>query len=154
MFKCLQTRKIEIRRTLYSVFLLNFSIILTGCSVSNYAGMYGDEYHRGFHYHPGYFYKNYSPIYNYQNNSTTNHVRQNIKNSINITGTSHYNIDVQETRSYYIDEPLLVTPYAMDATVRQVNVVERKRFSVPLCRTVVQAVSAAYYDSFQYVSCQ
>jgi hypothetical protein len=125
---------------------------LTGCGTYYHHSSGGEihEVHR--HYNPiyrifpGYINNNnyYAPRY-YNN--------QRINNSINISGNQHHDFEITQSRVFYVDTNGSDFRDAIDGTINQVVLEEKKRVRVPVCRSVIQSVNAVDYNSFQYVNC-
>lgn len=108
------------------------------------------EVHR--HYHPVYrFFPGYINHNNYY--SPRNYNNQRINNSINISGNQYRDVEITQSRVFYVDSSPSDFKNAIDGTINQVVLEDKKRFRVPVCRSVIQSVNAVNYNSFQYVSC-
>ena len=129
-----------------------FIFILAGCG-THYHHSSSKEIHEVHRYYspmerifPGIINHNnhYSPRY-YNN--------QRINNSINISGSQYRDVEISQSRVYYVDTTASEFKGAVDGTVNQVVLEDKKRFRIPVCRSVIQSVNAVNYSSFQYVNC-
>ena len=134
------------------VFLPLCIFALSGCGTyyHHYSNKETHEVHRYYgpieRVFPGIINHNnyYSPRYQYN---------QRINNSINISGNQYRDVEVSQSRVFYVDTSASDFKGAIDGTVNQVVLEDKKRFRVPVCRSVIQSVNAVNYSSFQYVNC-
>jgi hypothetical protein len=80
-------------------------------------------------------------------------LKQNINNSINISGNSSYEVEVPTSKVYFVDNDFYGLMRATDGTINQTVIEERRKFKIPVCQTAIQSVQASNYNSFQYTSC-
>jgi hypothetical protein len=146
-----EVKKISTRLKLMVAMPLSM-FFLTGCG-TYYHHTSNKEIHEMHNYYtpihrifPGYINQNnhYSPRY-YNN--------QRINNSINISGNQYHEVEVTQSRVYHIDTSASEFKNGIDGTIAEVMMEEKKRFRVPVCRTVIQRVNAVDYNSFQYINC-
>jgi hypothetical protein len=143
----------KISATLKMAVVLPLSIFtLSGC---------GTYYHHYSHRETHEVNRYYSPIERIfpgiinNNNyySPRYHNNQRINNSINISGSQYRDVEISQSRVFYADASVSDFKGAIDGTINQVVLEDKKRFRVPVCRSVIQSVNAVNYSSFQFVNC-
>ena len=137
-----------------AVFLALVTFSIAGCGVIGKKSAQVPDYNGVVLAHSYYGNQIYPYYSNPVSNSFLSRVKQGFSSFIGLGSVSHYDVVVQQSRAFYLDEPLFVVPHGIDGTVRQINVTERNSGRVPVCRTVIQSVSGPYHNSFQYVGCQ
>jgi hypothetical protein len=139
---------------LKTVVLISVSLFtLSGCGVYHHSNFLPVDTGRQNIYMP--YYYQYIPDRN-QNiyyNSPRNYLRQNINNSINISGNSSREVEVSTSKVYFVDNDSYGLLHAVDGTLNQTVIEERRKFKIPVCQTAMQSVQATNYNSFQYTSC-
>lgn len=126
---------------------------LSGCGFHGYHNFSNDEHNGVYrHYHPGY---KISPehINNNQYYSPRNYNNQKINNSINISGNQYQDFELNQNRIFYVDGGISGVKDAVDGTINQMILEDRKIIRVPTCRSIIQSVNAVNYNSFQYINC-
>lgn len=128
-------------------------VTLSGCGVYHH-NLFHDGHNESYRYispagrifYPGH-------INNNQNYSPRYHNHQKINNSINISGVHYQDVELRQSRSFYVDHIMAGNFNALDGTINDIVVEERRVFRVPVCRSVIQSVNALNYNSFQQINC-
>jgi len=135
------------------IFTLVSVLLLSGCGVYHHSNLLPVDAGRQ-HIYTSYYYQ-FIPDHNHniQYNSPRNYFKQNINNSINIIGNSSREVEVSTSKVYFVDNDFYGLMHAIDGTLNQTVIEERKKFRIPVCQTAMQSVQAINYNSFQYTSC-
>lgn len=128
-------------------------VTISGCGVYHHMDYVNSDLNNHHLHGSGYYHYIPNGYNNIQYHAPRNYLKQNINNSINISGNMHREVDVSNSRVYFVNDGIYGVVNAIDGTLNQVVVEERRKIKIPLCHSVIQSVQAVNYNSFQVANC-